>query len=294
MNHTFVANEIAAQPQSWREAAALIDTVSPSLPSRGERVAIVGCGTSWFIGMTCAVLREQAGHGETDAFAGSEFPDGRNYDRVVAISRSGTTTEIIELLTRLPKHTTTLVTAVPDSPATRLAGHVIPLAFADERSVVQTRFATTVLALFRALLGTDVEALARAAEAALVEPIDTLLDADQVTFVGLGPAVGLAHEAALKSREAAQLWTEAYPAMDYRHGPISIAEPGRIVWCLGPSPAGLRREVEATGARFVEFDLDAQAALVVAQRFAVAQAERRGLDPDHPRHLTRSVILTTE
>ncbi|MBB5632820.1 fructoselysine-6-P-deglycase FrlB-like protein [Cryobacterium mesophilum] len=294
MNHTFVAEEIAAQPESWRTAAALVDTVRTSLPSRGERVAIVGCGTSWFIAMSCAARREQAGHGETDAFAGSEFPANRRYDRVVAISRSGTTTEIIELLTRLPKHTTTLLTAVTDSPAAQLAGNVIPLAFADEKSVVQTRFATTVLSLFRALLGDDVAALARDAEAALVEPIDDLLDAEQVTFVGRGAAVGLAHEAALKSREAAQLWTEAYPAMDYRHGPISIAEPGRLVWCLGPSPEGLRGDVEATGGRFVEFELDAQAALVIAQRFAVAQAERRGLDPDHPRNLSRSVILTTE
>jgi fructoselysine-6-P-deglycase FrlB-like protein len=294
MNSTFVADEIAAQPESWRTAAALIDSVGHALPSRGERVAIVGCGTSWFIGMSCAVLREQAGHGETDAFAGSEFPTDRAYDRVIAISRSGTTTEIIELLSRLPKRTTTLVTAVADSPATQLAGAVIPLTFADEKSVVQTRFATTVLSLFRAQLGTDVERLAREAEAALAEPLDALLDADQVTFVGLGPAVGLAHEAALKSREAAQLWTEAYPAMDYRHGPISIAQPGRLVWCLGPSPEGLRHEVEATGARFVEFGFDPQTALVVAQRFAVAQAERRGLDPDHPRNLSRSVILTTE
>lgn len=293
MTHTFVAAEIAAQPQSWRAAAALLDSVRQALPSRGERVALVGCGTSWFIGMSGAVLREQAGHGETDAFAGSEFPADREYDRVVAISRSGTTTEIIELLSRLPKRTTTLVTAVADSPAAKLAGAVIPLEFADEKSVVQTRFATTVLSLLRAQLGTDVEKLAGEAERALEEPIDALLDVDQVTFVGLGPAVGLAHEAALKSREAAQFWAEAYPAMDYRHGPISIAQPGRLVWCLGPAPEGLRGEVERTGARFVEFDLDPQAALVIAQRFAIAQAERRGLDPDHPRNLSRSVILTT-
>jgi fructoselysine-6-P-deglycase FrlB-like protein len=32
--------------------------------------------------------------------------------------------------------------------------------------------------------------------------------------------------------------------------------------------------------------------LVVAQRLAVAIAEYRGLNPDAPRHLTRSVILT--
>ena len=34
--------------------------------------------------------------------------------------------------------------------------------------------------------------------------------------------------------------------------------------------------------------------LIAAQRVAVALAEAKGLDPDHPRHLTRSVVLTDE
>lgn len=294
MTQTYVAAEIAAQPESWRTAATIVGSFAGHLPARGERVAVVGCGTSWFIAMSYAVLREQAGHGETDAFAGSEFPGNRTYDRVIAISRSGTTTEIIDLLERLPDTTTTLVTAVADSPAAELADHTIPLDFADERSVVQTKFATTVLALLRAHLGADIDRLARDAERAILEPIDQLLDADQVSFVGRGWAFGLAKEAALKTREAAQFWAEAYPAMDYRHGPIAIAQPGRLVWSIGPAPEGLREEVTATGARFLEFDFDPQATLIVAQRFAVALAEKRGLDPDNPRNLSRSVILTTE
>ena len=292
MTQTHVATEIAAQPECWREASTSSDSFAGALPAKGERVAVVGCGTSWFIAMSYAVLREQAGHGLTDAFAGSEFPETRHYDRIIAISRSGTTTEIISLLKQVPETITTLITAVPDAPATTLATHVIPLAFADEQSVVQTRFATTVLTLLRAHLGEDIEQVALDGERALQIPIDDLLGAHQVTFVGMGWAIGLAHEAALKTREAAQFWAEAYPAMDYRHGPIAIAQPGRLVWSIGPAPEGLRDAVEATGAGFVEFDLDPQATLVIAQRFAVAVAEGRGLDPDHPRNLTRSVILT--
>ncbi|WP_406643159.1 SIS domain-containing protein [Amycolatopsis sp. WGS_07] len=273
----------------WRAAAALAP--SAALPQPGERVAVVGCGTSWFIAMSYAVAREQGGYGVTDAFAGSEYPASREYDRVVAISRSGTTTEIIDLLAAMPEQRTVLITAVGDSPAAALADEVVELPFADEKSVVQTRFATSALALLRAGLGDDVEQLAAACAEALAEPIDDLLDAEQVTFVGRGPAVGLAYEAALKTREAAQFWAESYPAMDYRHGPIAIAQPGRLVWSLGPAPAGLAEDVARTGARFVHHDLDPLAALVVAQRFAVALAARRGLDPDRPRSLTRSVIL---
>ncbi|WP_267420174.1 MULTISPECIES: SIS domain-containing protein [unclassified Curtobacterium] len=292
MTDTFVSEELASQPETWRAAAALLPSFVDSLPQPGERVAVVGCGTSWFIAMSYAVAREQAGLGVTDAFAGSEYPTGREYDRVVTISRSGTTTEIVSLLAALPTQRTVLITAVPDSPAAAEADDVVALPFADERSVVQTRFATTTLALLRASIGDDVDALAAQAETALTLPIDDLLDAEQVSFVGRGAAVGLTFEAALKTREAAQFWAESYPAMDYRHGPIAIAQPGRLVWSLGESPEGLEDEVAATGARFVRHELDPIAGLVVVHRFAVALAERRGLDPDHPRSLTRSVILT--
>lgn len=292
MPSTFVEEEIASQPDVWRQAGALAVAARDNLPQRGERVAVVGCGTSWFIAMAYAAHREALGHGVTDAFAGSEFPAGRAYDRVIAISRSGTTTEIIDLLAAVPAGRTTLITAVADSPAARFADAAIVMPFADERSVVQTRCATAGLTLLRAALGDDVEALASDAERALEVPVADLAVADQCTFVGRGMAIGLAFEAALKSREAAQFWAESYPAMDYRHGPVAIAQPGRLVWSLGAAPAGLADEVAETGARFVHHDLDPQAGLIVAQRFAVALAERRGLDPDRPRALTRSVILT--
>jgi fructoselysine-6-P-deglycase FrlB-like protein len=291
MHSTFVDAEIASQPETWRRAAELVPEVSDSLPRAGERVAVVGCGTSWFIAMSYAVLRENAGHGVTDAFAGSEYPSSRQYDRVLALSRSGTTTEIVALLETLDSTPTTLITGVADSPAAALADAVVALPFADEQSVVQTRFATSTLALLRVHLGEDVEPLIADAERALEVPVDDLLTADQCTFVGLGWAVGLTFEAALKTREAAQFWSESYPAMDYRHGPIAIAQPGRLVWTFGAAPVGLADEVAETGARFVAHDLDPLAALIVAQRFAVGLAKARGLDPDHPRSLTRSVIL---
>jgi fructoselysine-6-P-deglycase FrlB-like protein len=292
MTDTFVDTELASQPAIWKIAASRLPQMGARLPRSGESVAVVGCGTSWFIAMSYAVHREQSGAGVTDAYSASEFPVGRNYDRVVLISRSGMTTEILDLLELLPVDRVIAITAVPTSTLAIRAKTVICLDFADEQSVVQTRFATATLALLRAHLGHDIDQLAGEAELALTIPLTQLLDADQVTFVGLGAAVGLACEAALKTREAAQFWAEAYPAMDYRHGPIAIAQPGRLVWSLGSAPENLREDVERTGATFVHHDLDPMAALVVAQRFAVALAVQRGLDPDHPRSLTRSVILT--
>ena len=61
-------------------------------------------------------------------------------------------------------------------------------------------------------------------------------------------------------REAATSWTEAYPAMDYRHGPIAIASPAAGV-DLGELPNGAGDDVAATGATVVHHpDLDPMAA----------------------------------
>ncbi|GAA1686137.1 SIS domain-containing protein [Kribbella yunnanensis] len=288
----FVTAEIATQPALWRQVGSGFAQYGDALPKAGQRVAAVGCGTSWFMAMAYAALREDLGQGETDAFAGSEFPKDRQYDVVVVISRSGTTTEVLDLIrsTDLP---TVAITATPGSPIVELADHVIMLDFADEQSVVQTRFATTTLALLRASLGQDLEQAAADAETALSIDVDELAKLEQVTYVGTRWTVGLAHEAALKQREAASAWTEAYPAMDYRHGPIAIAQPGRGVWIFGEAPVGLLDDVAATGAMIVHHaELDPLASLVVAQRVAVAKALALGLNPDQPRSLTRSVILS--
>jgi len=291
---SFAEEEIASQPACWRRAAALAAEAADEFPPPGARVAIAGCGTSLFIGQAMAVLREGAGHGETDAFAASEVPVGRRYDAVVALSRSGTTTEVLGALDALGAGAgaTVAITADGRSPVAARAGRAVVLDFADERSVVQTRFATTALALFRASLGEDLEDAVADARRAVDEALDPeLVAAEQYAFLGRGWTVGLAHEAALKMREASQSWTESYPAMEYRHGPISIAAPGRVTWHFGEPPVGLADDVTATGARFEAGSLDPMAELVRAQRVALARALDRGLDPDSPRNLTRSVIL---
>jgi fructoselysine-6-P-deglycase FrlB-like protein len=196
-----VEAEIDSQPSCWREAVSRLPGVREALPRDGESVAVFGCGTSLYMARAYAGLRESRGLGVTDAFAASELPFGRRYDRHVAISRSGTTTEVLQAVERLSEDTGTA----------------------------------------------------------------------EIT---------------------ARLWTESYPAMEYRHGPISIAEPGRMTWVFGPAPEGLAEDVAATGATYVTSDLDPMAHLIVAQRLAVAQARAKGMDPDRPRSLTRSVVLS--
>ena len=267
-------------------------TVEAELPQPGDRVALVGCGTSFYMGRAAAALREAHGSGETDAFPASEFPDARRYDRIVVISRSGTTTEVVQLLERLDSVPRIVVTADAGSPAAELAETSIVLDFADERSIVQTRFATSALAMFRAHLGEDLDRAIEDGEGALTEPLDP--DPSRfahVVLLGHGWTVGIAEEAALKLREASQTYSEAYPAMEYRHGPISLADPRSLVWIIGSPDPSVADDVRSTGATVRVASLDPMAELVVVHRTAVAIAEAKGLDPDHPPHLSRSVLL---
>jgi fructoselysine-6-P-deglycase FrlB-like protein len=286
-----IAQEVASQPDVWMRAAGA--AAAAPLPPHGARVAAVGCGTSLYMAQAYAACREAAGRGETDAFPASEFPVGRRYDALVAVSRSGTTTEVLELLRRTDGAAPTVaVTAVADSPVSRLAARTIPLPFADERSVVQTRFATAALVLLRAHLGIDAAPAAAAAERALAGelPLDPA-PFERFHFLGHGWTVGLAREAALKLREAARAWSEAFPAMEYRHGPIALADARTAVVPFGPLDPALAADIRRTGATLLEPDGEPLATLVIVHRLAMRLAELRGLDPDSPRNLTRSVVL---
>jgi fructoselysine-6-P-deglycase FrlB-like protein len=98
LQDTHLAAEVATQPDNWVEAAQLALQYKDVLPRPGERVAVIGCGTSLHMARGYATLREAAGQGETDAWPASAARLGRRYDRVVAISRSGTTTEVLDAL----------------------------------------------------------------------------------------------------------------------------------------------------------------------------------------------------
>ena len=291
MSH--LTDEIASQPECWTKAIELAASAGPDLPVSGERVAVIGCGSSLNVARCYAALREVAGQGETDAFPASEVPAARRYDRLVYVSRTGTTTEVLDALRQAPAGVrTTAIAADPGSPLVQEADAVLLLDFCAERSVVSSRFITSALVLLRAHLGEDLRALPDAAARELARPLPPGLAARrEFTFLGRGWAAAVADEAALKLREASRTWAESYPAMEYRHGPISVSDENTVVWALGEVPSDLLADAGRTGATVIAAACDPLAGLIGAQRLSVLLAERKGIDPDQPRALARSVIL---
>jgi len=287
--------EIESQPHCWQQAIDLVREGAVSLPAVGESVLVLGCGTSYYAGQAYAWLREAAGHGPTDVMVASELPPRiRPYDRILAISRSGTSSELLDAVRQLQRTPMTAALGAQGTPLANLAMNVIDLSFADEHSVVQTRFPTTFLTMVRAFIaGADdpaVTALPAAAGAALTAPLPTT-DIRQLVILGHDWSTSVAEEAALKVRESAGAWAESYPVGEYRHGPISAAGPDTLVWGITPLSDDLVQAVAATGAAVEQGGPEPLYELVRLHRYAVALAELGGRNADQPAHLSRSVVL---
>lgn len=290
---THFSTELASQPHVWRQAQAYAEEFRAKLPADGSQVALFGCGTSLYVAQAVAWYRERQGAGESFAFPGSEVPAGRSWDGVIAVSRSGTTTEIIDAVGALPAGSRSLgIIAEAGSPLGELVTDEFDLPFADEESVVQTRFATTVLSLLLGAYGWNVEASAARAEEFLAESLPEWAgDIQQFVFLGRGVGAAIANEAALKFRETLATWSESYTTMEYRHGPISAIGERSLVWILDSEEPSIDDQIRATGARVVRGEGDPLAELVRIHRFAEGLLELRGINPDNPPHISRSVVL---
>jgi len=141
-------------------------------------------------------------------------------------------------------------------------------------------------------------------------------------FLGRGINSATAMEARLKLLEIACVPSLAYPAGESKHGAISLIEPGVPVVFIAPNDASRKAiignimEMKARGASilsvleegdkeikelsddFIEMPKDLHPLLspltyvVPLQLFAYHMAVERGLDPDKPRNLAKSVTVT--
>jgi glucosamine--fructose-6-phosphate aminotransferase (isomerizing) len=229
-------------------------------------------------------------------------------------------------------HATVAVTCRADSPLATGADVTLVSPAGDEAAIVMTRSFASMLALLLsvvAIVGGDDRLVAdlgrlsgRWAEAVAAAETGRRLGAtdwSQVVVLGGGPALGIAAEWGLKLTETSQVPTSAYEPLEFRHGPISVCEPGILVVGLiggagSREEAAVVREAARLGAStwLVATNDDdtpgatgdvsliggglhpsARLPLLVhpAHALALSLALTRDRDPDAPRHLGQVVIL---
>lgn len=265
--------------------------IAEQLPSRGEHVGAVGCGTSYYMMQSYACYREQGLRGVTDVFPASLVPQ-RHWDVLLAVSRSGATTEVIDALRSSRSGRTIALTGTEDSPIADSADLTLCASFANEHSIVQTRFATTALLMLLSTAGYPVERAVRDVRRGAFEiPAGLLSGRSHFVFIGTGWTYGIANEGALKLREMAACWSESYPALEYRHGPIAAAGPRTLLWGFGEVDRALVEAVALTGAAVHWPECDPIASLVGVQQLGLRLAVGSDRDPDRPMYLSRAVVL---
>jgi glutamine---fructose-6-phosphate transaminase (isomerizing) len=288
---------IHAQPEELRRLAGLELPRAAKRLAAGERLWLVGTGTSWHAAELGAAMFARAGIDARFATS-SEFAHRaplRAGDGVVVISHTGETAYARAARQRaldIGATTVSLTAAGVGWPEAIETG-------ARERSETYTRSYTSalaVLALIAGELGAEglgpeaVVAAADATAAALAEP-EEFPQAQRLTVLaGLGPWSVTAREGALKLREAARLPAEGLDAEYLLHGNAVPLGGDDLLIALGrdgddflPNLAKAAREA---GVPTVEIDqsgdeLMAQIPLTARlQLLALRRAEAAGHDPD--------------
>ncbi len=338
--------EIESQPEAWeavlkksRSLAALAENEDLSNPEP----VFIGCGSSYYLALSAASVVTHITGARAKAMTASdslfypEFHTGEE-NRITAflISRSGKTTEVIWALDSI-RNTgcipTCAVSCRPGSELVKKSSHAIVLPEGDEKSVVMTRSFTCMLlaiqvaAMHRSPVSLEgirhLPAVGRTVVRNANRLAEEIIAGNTFTkfvFAGQGPFYGLACESMLKIKEMALFGSEAYHSLEFRHGPISMADSSMLVTCFlsdrgRQEELGLLGEVRSLGARTLvvcdkadsgiraaaDFIFECESGLPEFQRLVLGlpvtqwmayhAAQKKGLDPDHPRHLNQVVEI---
>jgi glucosamine--fructose-6-phosphate aminotransferase (isomerizing) len=293
---TELERAIRAQPDELRRVAGLELPPHARRLAAGERVWLVGTGTSLHAAELGAAMLARAGI-DARPVSSLDFPRRaplRAGDGVVVISHTGETAYARASRARaldLGAETLSLT-------ATGVGWPEAIEVTARERSETYTRSYTAALAVLALIAGElGAEGLGREAVVAAADAAEAALDdiglpspERLLVIAGTGPFAVTAREGALKQREAARVLSEGYDAEYLLHGSAVPLDERDGLLLLGRDEDGLLRELgraaRAEGIAVTELDapgdeLMAQIPLTVRlQLLALRRAEAGGHDPD--------------
>ena len=332
--HTY--NEIKTQTEAW--AQALDVTNASNLPKAGDytQVLFTGCGSTYYLSLAAAALYQELTGRAARAVPGGELLlNSQTVTQVgdlryllVAISRSGTTTETVKAVEKFKaeKRGEILVISNYDEALSRQADVNIVIDKGQEESVAQTRsfasmyVAVTAFCAKMAGRGDLVEAMGKlpvignsviGKYESFARSLGENLEFDRFYFLGSGIRYGLACEVNLKMKEMTLTHSEPFHFLEFRHGPMSMVNKNAVVVgmlsdanrvheakvlsemkMLGGMVAGIgESEAEVCFESNVPEEVRGVLYLPVLQLMAFYRSVAKGLNPDRPNNLTAVVKL---
>jgi len=334
----FTYDEIVTQTDAWIEAIDIVYRKTLALKKLDfnsyQHTLFIGCGSTYYLSMAAASLFQVMTGNLAIALPSSELlfqENGFHRKKIllVAISRSGTTSETLQVVKDFKKRKlgdVIVITNYCESPLSQLGDISISINKGQERSVAQTRSFASMFVAITALsfilssereLGDYTDLFSKTGNSLIEEynHLAKLLGEDhsinQVYYLGSGPRYGLANELSLKLKEMSQTVTEAYHFFEFRHGPISMVDEKTLMIGLMSEKAfeqekAVLDDAAKFGAKIImigEKDTDIifnsglpenlrhVFYLPVLQLFAYYRSLSFGKNPDHPRNLTAVVEL---
>lgn len=323
--HHYMEKEIFDQPKIITNLASQDFGAIKKLIKPNRKTYFLGCGTAYYAALFAEYYFRLNGF-EAEAIMASEYqkilklvkPD----QLLIVLSQSGETIDIINSVKELTKKKIPIValTNVLGSSLYRLADYKILLGAGQEVAVASTKAFTAKLAIILKLLGLDSGLIKAAAALSLDRKkirtlSQTIKDCDHIFVIGRGISYPIALEAALKIKEVSYIHAEAYAAGELKHGPIALIDKGTPAIVLAPNDETLTdmissaHEIKARGGLIIGIspqpnpvfdihlpvsDLKQATAItmtVVVQLLAYDLAIARGLNPDKPRNLAKSVTV---
>ena len=333
----FTRAEIISQPEAWAQALDVVN--ASSFPKAGDydMVLFTGCGSSYYLSLAAAALyQELTGRMARAVPAGELLLNPQNYvgrnsispNLLVAISRSGTTTETIKAVEKFKAENSGDVIVITnyDSALARLGDVSLVIIGGQEESIAQTRsFASMFVAAsaFCARMAGRrdlLDAMNKLPETGnrLISNYETKakeigenLDFDRFYFLGSGLRYGLACEANLKMKEMTLTHSEPFHFLEFRHGPMSMVNEHAVVVgmlsdanrvheaqvlsemkMLGATVAGLgESDADVVFDSGIPESVRGVLYLPVLQLMAFYRSIFKGLNPDRPKNLTAVVQL---
>lgn len=284
-----------------------------------DAVYFVGCGSSYNMSISASKYFSKVLGVETKAMPAGEVIFAREENvspgRKLAflISRTGNTTEVLLAAKELKEMgiRTVGLTIEGGSELVKVCDEhvVLPL---EERAIVTTRAFSGMLLFLTILADKLAGTFESEVYASLIDGIDKTLEEsvsiveerrldshDYFVFLGMGVYEGIARESLLKVQEMALCKGEAHSTLEYRHGPIALAEPSVavVVYEKNHEERRLAGELKGYGVTVVERESlddgerDGFVQVVFSHVLGLKLAKRKGINPDHPRHLSRTVSI---
>jgi len=337
----YTYSEITSQPQAWTQAIGAVMALKNDVARlwdqhAGKQPLFTGCGSTYYLSLAAAALyQELTGEaaraypaGELYLYPGLAYEEGRA-NILVAISRSGTTSETIAAVQRFreaARGPVIVITNYFETPLGKLGDISITIPAGQEVSVAQTRsFASMYLAaalLSAQVAGRDdlVEAMGELpalgkslidASRPVARRVGEDLELDRFYFLGSGVRYGLACEANLKMKEMTLTHSEPFHFMEFRHGPMSmVSECSMVIGLLSDAQRlheqAVLDQMETLGGNILSLaesgaEISFASGLPEAirnvlylpplQLMAYYRALAKGLNPDKPNNLSAVVKL---